>query len=211
MADKHISFDDAREQSHVLATSLDILMPKPSDGEANLLMGLEILTKVSIHAMVQKGWSREDAVVSLAAIITQVLIEGGPGGEALAAHIRRLASNYGASDLPPSRASDAPDGDALVMPDGVTVETAQSVAEVLDRLYPLSDEVEARYGATKHLVDQIMATMMVRQVTDADAVQTVLAAVLEVLVTGLGPDAAAAHLRRMAQVVEENAHTTPLH
>lgn len=211
MADKHISLDDAREQSQVLADSLDVLMARPADGEANLLLGLEIVTKVSIHTMMLKGWSQHDAVVSLAAIIAQVLIEGGPGGEALAEHIRHLAGHYGVSPPTHPGMETPPSDNALIMPDGVAVEIAQHVAEALDRLYPQTDAVEARYGATKHVLDQVLATMMVRNVPDPDAVQTVLAAIMETLVSGLGAAGAAAHLRQMAAAIEENAPTAPVH
>ncbi|HEX2892309.1 hypothetical protein [Vineibacter terrae] len=73
------------------------------------------------------------------------------------------------------------------MADGVNMLMAQQMAETLDRLYPASDAVVSRLGVTRHVVDLALATMAARGVPIQEAAQTVLAAIMEILVDGLGP------------------------
>lgn len=207
MPERHISLDVARQQGAELADTLDILMPRPTDGEANLLLGLEIVTKVSVLTMVEKGWTERDAVVSLAAMVAQILVEGGPGGEALAIHLERLARQYGTAHV----GETGTEADAFFTADGVNMLTAQQMAGTLDRLYPAIDAEASRLGATRHVIDLVLATMAARAVPVQDAVQTVLATVMEILIDGLGPAGAAAHLRRMAELIETNAPGASMH
>jgi hypothetical protein len=156
--------------------------------------------------MVQKGWSERDAVASLAAMIAQILLEGGSDGESLAVHIQQLARQY---TRRPSPSVEGKPGDnrgiEFHLPDGAKLEAAQQVGEVLDRLYPSPDQETFRYKATRHVIGQVLAVMMIRGVPDPDAIQTIVAAVMELLADGLGHTGAAEHFRRMADAMERDA------
>ena len=89
-----------------------------------------------------------------------------------------------------------------VLPDGIRRDVGEQIATAVLQLYQPDQDDSQRYVATRHLLWQSMYAMVNNGVSDQVAVQTIVAALMEVLVDGLGPQGTAAHLRLMADELE---------
>lgn len=88
------------------------------------------------------------------------------------------------------------------LPDGTNGAVAEVLSMTLDQLYLSPDDEADVYRATKHVVWQMTAAMIAKDVPPPTAVQMLVAAMMELLAQGLGPVGAADHLRRMAAALE---------
>jgi hypothetical protein len=89
-----------------------------------------------------------------------------------------------------------------VLRDGTRTDVAELLGTTLDRLYLSPDDETDLYRATRHVVWQTMAAMIAKDVPPPNAVQMLMAVMMELLANGLGPIGAADHLRRMARALE---------
>jgi hypothetical protein len=88
------------------------------------------------------------------------------------------------------------------LPDNLNPQIARQIAAAFVELYPAGQDRDVRYEATRHILWQAMAAMISRGVPDETAMQNIVAALMEILVEGLGPSGAALHMRLMADQIE---------
>lgn len=89
-----------------------------------------------------------------------------------------------------------------ILPDTIDRAVAEQIAAVFVDLYRDRMDDRERYAATRHILWQAMACMVNSGIEDQAAVQTLVAALIEILSDGLGPAGTAAHLRLMADALD---------